>query len=136
MSTRKSDWFFIFVFVVCLGMMVVGAAVDAQTGAAPMDKCQVTYTAPTMRVDGRTLTAAEISGYDVRYAIDGNTNYTIFRTTELSPVITDLSSGTYAISVRTVDTENRTSVWTASVLCTVVIPSPSEPGNLRAAQAK
>lgn len=73
---------------------------------------QISWSAPTTRADGSTLSSGEISGYQLFYSTAANGEFVQLMTlssNELSVVVDELDSGTHYFALATLDSEGLSS---------------------------
>ena len=111
------------------GVVVFGLVAIAIANIVKADTLDITWTAPTQRVDGTALTAAEIAGYQLAWSVKGvsqpvktippGTAYTLD---------TGALYGKTCVTLATIDTDGLLSDPTPSV-CRNAKPNP--PSNLK-----
>lgn len=80
---------------------------------------KVSWGIPNLRADGSELQLSEIFGYNIRYRLIADTDYSIIPIldpTATNIEIEDLVSGRYEVSIQTIDTQGIKSAYTSPVL--------------------
>ena len=105
-------------------MLLLGSAI------ARADTVEVSWTAPTERVDGTALPATEIAGYRLSWTLNGTAQSDLTVPPGTSYTLdTGTQTGRVCLVMRTVDTDGLESVATGEV-CRKARPRP--PGSMRA----
>lgn len=100
------------------------------------------WTDPTTNTDGSTITAGEITGYEVGVRLASGTagTYTSTATVAASATSCPLSAltpaigfGSFMAAVRTLSTTNGDSAYTAEVAFSLVAPTPNPPSGFSVA---
>lgn len=98
-----------------------------------------TWTAPTTRVDGTALPAAQIGGYELTYSIDGGTPVVVVLASSLAANTQALSLAPrlnpYVLvsSLKVIDSAGiKSAATTVTSNITVLASSPSAPGSFKA----
>ena len=116
--------------ILILGMLGMSGAYAQEV---PANSARVSWAAPTARVDGTPLAAAELASYQVYWGpgatlVEQNTQVVVGTSNLL--LITGLAPGTWHFGVKAVDTGGLISTMSQVVTKTIILADPLPPLNI------
>ncbi len=100
-----------------------GTPVDYEVVPGGSESVVVSWSAPTQRVGGQTLSMAELSGYRIYYGPEDSKTAFVVQVDDpyrFESTVEDLSAGTYFFSITAVDREGRESAPSNELSATVI----------------